>query len=259
MVSYRGSYQRPRGRTGLDKPLNPLTWDKCTKPRYALHTDFAELFDPALTGEALDRAVAQWQERHLNAAALARIQILRRGAARVTGKVTVVFPNGEIRQLEAGPSSIISKAVVEEFAPRFLDEPEVILLSESGNKIVARDDALIHAVGLQLDVGRVLPDLILFDLSPSRPLLIFVEVVATAGPISEGRKQALHDMARGGNYPLQQIAFVTAYHDRDRAEFKRTAATLAWQTFVWFVAEPDNIMVLREGTATAAVRLSDLL
>jgi hypothetical protein len=175
----------------------------------------------------------------------------------VTGKVTVVFPNGEIRQLEAGPSSIISKAVVEEFAPRFLDEPEVILLSESGNKIVARDDALIHAVGLQLDVGRVLPDLILFDLSPSRPLLIFVEVVATAGPISEGRKQALHDMARGGNYPLQQIAFVTAYHDRDRAEFKRTAATLAWQTFVWFVAEPDNIMVLREGAATAAVRLSE--
>ena len=49
--------------------------------------------------------------------------------------------------MEPGPSSVISKSVVEEFAPRFLEEPVVIWLSESRNQVVARDDDLA-------DIGR---------------------------------------------------------------------------------------------------------
>ena len=49
--------------------------------RYALTTDFAALFDPALQGDALREAIERWQEASLTAGALARIAILRRGAA----------------------------------------------------------------------------------------------------------------------------------------------------------------------------------
>jgi hypothetical protein len=229
------------------------------KPRYALRNDFARLFDPALEDEALSTAISQWQTQHLSAGALARIQILRRGATPVAGKVAATFPNQEVRQLEAGPSSIISKAVIEEFAPRFLENPAVILLSESGNKVVARDDELIRAIGLRLEAERLLPDLILFDVSPSNPLLVFVEAVATDGPIGESRRQALLGMAREAHYAADQIAFVTAYLDRDRPEFKRTVAALAWQTFVWFVAEPDQIMILGKGVSQEPRRLSEFL
>lgn len=230
-----------------------------SKPRYALQATFAALFDPGLVGAMLAKRIEEWQGAHLGAAQLARIQVLRRNAITLAGKVQVTFPNGEIRQLEAGPSSNISKAVVEQFAPRFLHEPAVILLSESGNKIIARDDALIQAIGLTIQVDRVLPDLILFDLSPSYPLLVFVEVVATDGPINESRKQALSAMAEEAHFPPGQTAFVTAYLDRDAAAFRKTVGTLAWQTFAWFVAEPEHIVVLRAGTSTATIWLADLL
>ncbi len=42
-----------------------------SKPRYTLAPDFAALFDPSVTGEALDREIKKWQAAHLSAAALA--------------------------------------------------------------------------------------------------------------------------------------------------------------------------------------------
>jgi hypothetical protein len=50
--------------------------------------------------------------------------------------VLVTFPSGETRQLAPGPSSIISQAVIEVFAKRFLEKPAVLWPSESGNNMV---------------------------------------------------------------------------------------------------------------------------
>lgn len=230
-----------------------------SKPRYALAPDFMALFAPQLSGPVLETMVAQWQRTYLSAGSLARIQLLRRGAGTVAGKAPVTFPNGEVRHLEAGPSSIIAQAVIEVFAPRFLEQPGVVLLSESGNKVIARDDALITAIGLRLEADKVLPDLILFDLSLSRPLLVFVELVASDGPMSENRKQALLRMTEVGNYPREQIAFVTAYLDRGLPAFRKTAAELGWGTFVWFVSEPEHLLILREATASTTGRLADFM
>ena len=116
---------------------------------------------------------------------------MRRGAVAREGRILVTFPNGETRNMEPGPSSVISKAVVEEFASRFLIQPGVIWLSESRNQVVARDDDLAQDIGLTIEPDRNLPDLILVDLGPVEPLLVFVEVVATAGPVSEARQASV--------------------------------------------------------------------
>ena len=96
------------------------------RPRYALAADFAALFHPDLLDEALQAQIARWQEANLSPGALARITIIRCGAVAREGRVLVTFPNGETRDMEPGPSSVISKAVVEEFAARFLEQPGVI-------------------------------------------------------------------------------------------------------------------------------------
>ncbi len=49
-----------------------------------------------------------------------------------------------------GPSSVVAKAVVEEFVPRFLGRAEVIWLSGSETKVVKRDDDLASKLGLRL-------------------------------------------------------------------------------------------------------------
>ena len=229
------------------------------RPRYALARDFAGLFDPGLTGRELDESIVTWQEDNLSSGALARVAIMRRGAVARAGHVLVTFPGGETRRMEPGRSSVIAKSVVENFAPRFLACPSVIWMSESRNQVVARDDRLAQEIGLTIRQDRNLPDLILADLGPAKPLLVFVEVVATAGPVNEARQTALMTVAAEGGFDEDQVAFVTAYADRGDAVFAISVGQLAWRSFAWFMSEPDNIMMLHRGDHSKPVRLSEFL
>ncbi|MDE0148829.1 MAG: BsuBI/PstI family type II restriction endonuclease [Rhodospirillaceae bacterium] len=228
-------------------------------PRYALAPDFAALFDPSLTEDTLNTLMEEWRAANLSKGALARVAIMRRGAVAREAGVLVTFPNGETRHMEPGPSSVISKAVVEEFATRFLGQPGVIWLSESRNQVVARDDGLAQDIGLAIEPDRNLPDLILVDLEPVEPLLVFVEVVATAGPVTEGRQAALMAIATEAGFSEGQVAFLTAYADRNEAAFKDSVSELAWRSFAWFMSEPDHILLLHEGADTERARLSELM
>lgn len=223
------------------------------KGRYALKVAFASLFDPALTGAELAAAITAWQGSSLNRGALARIALMRRGATAGAAEVPVAFPNGEVRRMKPGPSSTITKAVVEVFAPRFLATAAVLFLSESGNKVVSRDDELAKSIGLQIQADRNLPDIVLVDLGPDHPKLVFVEVVASDGPISARRMQALREIAEAAGFPPEHIAYVTAYQDRSGAPFKKTVDALAWGSYAWFVSEPDGLIRLQMSDTTISL------
>lgn len=214
--------------------------------RYALQADFAALFDPSLEEATFLARAEAWRDKHLNPGALARIAILRKRAVAEGEFVLVTFPNGEARRMTPGTSAEISKAVVEVFAPRFLAKPGVIFLSESGAKVVARDDELAKAIGLNIPQDKSLPDVVLVDLGPAHPKLVFVEVVATDGPINEARKSALIEIAGAAGFTKEHLAFVTAFLDRDDPPFRKTVGGLAWGSYAWFAAEPERLMVFSE-------------
>lgn len=216
-------------------------------PRYALRAEFAALFNPALEGDSLESAITAFQQKHLSKSALARVTIMRSGAAAGAAGVLVKFPSGETRQLAPGPSSFIAQAVVEVFAPRFLQQPAVIWLSESGNKVVVRDDKIAAAIGLKIEADKNLPDLILADLAPADPIILFVEVVATDGAVTERRRQAIFELTDSAGFDRRQIAFLSAYQDRESAGFKKTVGQIAWGSFAWFASEPEHILLLKEG------------
>ena len=245
-------------RTGAVKEREGLPTTS-PRPRYALDPDFAALFHPALAASEFEAAVASWQDANLSGGALARVAILRRAVVASEEKILVAFPNGEARYMEPGPSSVLSKAVIEEFATRFLESPGVIWLSESRNQIVARDDQLAQVIGLSIQPDRHLPDLILVDIGPSEPLLVFVEIVATAGSVNESRRNALLSMATEANFREDQVAFVTAFADRDAPAFKASVSELAWRSFVWFASEPEHVMVMHRGSGAQKVYLSNLM
>lgn len=228
------------------------------KPRYALAADFAALFHPDLEGEGLERAAAARRKAHLAPGEVARVDLLRAGAGRAAEAVPVTFPNGEGRLLAAGESSVISKAVVEEFAPRFLQHPAVVWLSESGRKVVARDDVLARRIGLKIDASRNLPDIILADLGPAGLLVVFVEVVSTDGPVTDARRRDLLALTAEASLDPGQVAFVTAFMDRRHPAFRKCLGALAWNSFVWLASEPAAVIALVGGTPTPR-RLQDLL
>lgn len=227
-------------------------------PRYALAKDFAALFDEDLVGDALQDAAAAWRVRHLGPEELARVELLRAGAARDGEAVDVSFPNGEGRLLSMGESSVIAKAVIEEFARRFLTKPAVLWLSDSGRKVVVRDDVLARRVGLKIDAARNLPDVILADLAPGM-LLVFVEIVSTDGPVTEARRRDLLALAEGAKIKSQHVAFVTAFMDREHKALKKCLANLAWNSFVWLASEPDAIVAFVGAKGVDGRRLHDLL
>lgn len=228
-------------------------------PKYALEAEFAALFDPSLSGTDLGVAIAAWRDSHLSKAALSRARLVKQGAAVARDAVVVTFPNGEKRSLAPGPSSSIAKAVIEVFAPKFLKQPAVLWLSESGNKVVARDEGLASALGLKIDPSKALPDIILVDLgedvSGSDMLVVFAEVVASDGPVSRERKVVLTTLALEAGFDERHLAFLTAFMDRGSSQFKKSVSEIAWGSFAWFASEPDHIIELREGQPTKLSRL----
>lgn len=214
--------------------------------RYALQSEFAALFEPALAGNAFAEAAAAWRQKHLNPTALARVILVQQGTTKSGDPVFVTLPNGETRRMSPGPSSVLSKAVIEAFAPRFLHEPGLIWLSESAMKVVTRDDVLAKSIGLVIAPERHLPDIILVDAGGPTPRLVFIEVVNTDGHVTDIRKQALLAYAAEAGFPPEQVSFVTAYHDRGHQAFRKTVSSLAWGAYAWFMSEPDYLMELAD-------------
>lgn len=167
------------------------------------------------------------------------------------------FPNGTVRQLSPGPSSVIAKAVIEELAPRFLNEPVILWLSESANKVVAQDDVLAKKIGLNINQQKNLPDIILVDLGDPT-LLVFVEVVATDGSMTEARREELLSLAKQAGFIEADVAFVTAFLGRTEPGFRKALASLAWNTFVWLASEPPSIIAM-VGATQPPVKLHALL
>ncbi|SMD16289.1 BsuBI/PstI family type II restriction endonuclease [Rhizobium sp. RU36D] len=232
-----------------------------SKGRYALEGEFAELFDPELSHDEFLTKATIWRARHLSKTALARQALVASGAVAAEDSVSVKFPNGETRQLSAGPSSIIAKAVIEQFASRFLKQPHVLWLSESGNKVVARDEKLAASLGIVIDPSKALPDIILVDLGDnpdgSDLIVVFTEVVATDGPVNRQRKEALTELAKEAGFEEEHLAFMTAFLDRATSQFKKAIVEIAWGSYVWLVSEPEHIIQLRGDQPTKLSRLRE--
>ncbi|MBN2685217.1 MAG: hypothetical protein JXR40_08045 [Pontiellaceae bacterium] len=214
-----------------------------SKPRYALQKNFAGLFFANETD--FPKQLKSWQESHLSAGALARLKLVRQGIGKSSASehVQINFPNGTTRMMSHGPSSEITKAFIEEFAPRFLENPGVIFVSESGNKVLLSDNVLAKSVGINIDAQKVLPDLIMIDLAPKTPLVVFVEVFATDGPISPKRKNDLLEIFKSTGFNDDDVTFVTAFLDKSaQGTFRKLSDTIAWDSFVWFASEPDQLI-----------------
>lgn len=211
--------------------------------RYALQREFARLF--LVPEDEFRAAVETWRATHLSADQLARTVILAK-RTHTRGTVFVDLPSGGSRALSAGLSSEIAKAVIELFAPKYLERPVVLWLSESRHHVIEQDDALLRSIGLTVTPEAMLPDLILADVaSPLR--LVFVEVVATDGPITEERKATILAQTDRAGLPRDRVLFVSAFAERNSAPLKRRLSALATGSFAWCMAEPGTLIWISDG------------
>ena len=151
------------------------------------------------------------------------------------------MPDGARMRVSAGPSPLIAKSVIEVFARKHLRSPAVLWLSASDKKTYPQFVELAAKVGLRFELDTLLPDIILADMG--RPVkFIFIEVVATDGPVTEARREALTEVISRSRIPLDRVKFVTAYEDRNAAPFRKNVINC--NSYAWFRTEPDLLLQL---------------
>lgn len=214
-------------------------------PRWALTASFADLFDPALDGDALDAAIADWQDAHLNPGAKLKLHY----ASQLAGaehEVTVQLPGYGTRVLDPGVSSMILKGVIEQWAPARLDTPVVLAISQSGDKLYVVDQAVLTSIGISINVSSVLPDAIIVDVGVTPATFWIIEAVATDGEISEARKENLIAWAVEQYIAPEQLQFLSAFASRNAPTIRRRLKDIASGTYCWFLDEPGNELSWRE-------------
>jgi len=213
-----------------------------SRPVWTLDSAFALLFRPSISGKTLTKEIAIWQEANLDAVMNGRLRSTQ-AAHTAKHEVEVLLPGGGTRLLGAGVSSCISKGVVEKLAAQILSKPQVVAISEGREHLAPVDVKSLNLLGLELSGDRLLPDLVLYDKAKS--VLWCVEVVATDGPVNEMRKHSLMQWAGTAGFREHEVQFVTAFESRTSAIFRSRMATLARNSYVWFLDEPDLLVHLK--------------
>jgi hypothetical protein len=221
----------PGAATTSSKAINYLT------------RSFADLFDPALEGRALQNTIDSWRGNNLDQATLQRMALKAQGVHAKDGDLLIDLSDGSRIRISAGPSSQIAKDLVEQFAKRHLANPILLWLSASDKKAYPQFVELSKTVGLKFNLGEELPDMILADMkTPVR--FIFCEIVATDGPMSESRRQALMTIVKESKIPIENVEFLSAFEDREAPAFRKNFSQLALNSLVWFRTEPDLLVLL---------------
>lgn len=215
-----------------------------SKPVYFLAAGFAALFDPHLAGDALQQAIQTWQEANLDPHTLQRMRLRAQGLLPTGHDVLIDMPDRTRMRIAGGPSALITKALIERFAPAALAQPVVLWISASDRKAQPDFVERAAAIGLRFDLQAELPDLILADLA--KPLrVVFCEVVATDGAMTPARKEALLRIVASSDVPPAAVHFLTAFEDRSGAAFRRNFSLLAPDTGIWIRSEPDLFVEIR--------------
>ena len=150
-------------------------------------------------------------------------------------KVPVKSPDGSIWELSPGKHNILQTDIVEEFASRFIESPQLLYLGDTAKKnmIVAKD--MFKEMNVNLTEHDKLPDVVILD--KKRNWLFLIEAVTFHGPMSPKRIIELKKMFDNCNIG---IVFVSAFPNF--TEFKRHSNEIAWETEVWISENPDHLI-----------------
>jgi len=137
--------------------------------------------------------------------------------------------------LSAGDHSLLIKAIVEEFAPRFVAGGRLIYVGDTGDKYGYFDVDLLAELGVVLDNHGKLPDVVIYD--AEKNWLFLIESVTSHGPVDSKRHTELEDLfvscAAG-------CVYVSAFPNR--RIFMKYLENIAWETEVWIAEAPTHMV-----------------
>lgn len=180
-------------------------------------------------GVVKSKALKDFQKNHLSLTVLY--------ASKKQIKKMPVQINGISFSLSPGKHNELQKAIIEEFAPRFVPNAQCLYLGDTIDKELVKNKSTLKKVGFSITQHDKMPDVVLY--CEDRQWLFFVEAVTSVGPMSPARIMELQEMTKD---VVAGKIFVTAFLDFNT--YKRFSKELAWETEVWIAEAPDHMIHL---------------
>lgn len=157
-------------------------------------------------------------------------------------KIPITLPNGETVKLSPGKHNQLHADIVHEFCARFVGKNGRLLYigdtassRKEGGKLMFLEEGYLKSLGVPPMSHDKLPDVVVYD--EKRNWLFLIEAVTSHGPISPKRWLDFEDAFKDCK---ANLVYVTAFPDR--AEFRKNAANIAWETEVWISDNPDHMI-----------------
>jgi hypothetical protein len=149
--------------------------------------------------------------------------------------VPVKVAPGKSIKLSPGEHSKLIRAIIEDFAARFVPGAVLIYAGDTGEKWGYFDAPLLAKLGVTIEAHGKMPDVVLHY--PKRNWLILVESVTSHGPVDGKRHAELAKLFRDSK---AGIVYVTAFPNR--AVMGRYLVEIAWETEVWVADAPSHLI-----------------
>lgn len=150
-------------------------------------------------------------------------------------QIPVQIAEGKEIQISPGLHSLLIKAIIEEFAPRFVPGGILIYAGDTGDKWGYFDKDRLSTLGIEVDSHGKMPDVIL--LYPEKNWLLLIESVTSHGPVDSKRHEELKSLFNKSSAP---IVYVTAFPSRKiMAPY---LGVIAWETEVWCADAPTHLI-----------------
>lgn len=157
-------------------------------------------------------------------------------------KIPITLLDGSIITLSPGKHNQLHADIIHEFCPRFIGGKGRLLYigdtassRDEGGKLMILDKDYLKSIGVPPMAHDKLPDVVVYD--EDKKWLFLIEAVTSHGPVSPKRWVELNDAFKDCEVG---IVYVTAFPDR--AEFRKNAADIAWETEVWIADNPDHMI-----------------
>lgn len=145
--------------------------------------------------------------------------------------------NSEGFEFSTGKHNELQKAIIEEFAPRFAQNTEVIYVGDTTNKFLVLNQDRFKELKIEVFAHDKLPDVVLYD--KDKNWLYFIEAVTSVGEITPKRIIEIEEITKdcdAGNI------YITAF--QDFKTYKKFANSIAWDTEVWLSESPEHMIHL---------------
>lgn len=156
-------------------------------------------------------------------------------AARTHDQIPVTVASGRQIKLTPGDHSVLIKAIIEQFAPRFAPGSVLVYAGDTGAKWGYFDKELLRKLGVTVDSHGKMPDVVLHF--TERNWLLLVESVTSHGPVDgkrHGELSKLFSESKAG------LVYVTAFPNRQI--MGRYLGEIAWETEVWVADAPSHLI-----------------